>query len=117
MIKSTALALAFSTVGYLASAQTLNTRPMAMTAWCTSIDEFADHAYEYHGEPPVLTGVGYITILGDSEPQFAQGLMVITANLDSGSFSLNIGFDDGTNCTLMTGFNLEPFSLPAGTDL
>lgn len=111
MYKTFLLAGGIFSIAVLASAQQLpNTQPMLAVAHCMPADEYAAYAAREFGEAPVLMGWGFVDVANENfEPRVSEGMMVITANFDTGTFSVNITYEDGMNCTLMQGLEFEPW--------
>jgi hypothetical protein len=95
----------------LASAQQLpNTQPMLAIAHCMPADQYAEYVVREFGEEPVLMGWGFVDVADENfEPRGSEGMLVVTANFDTGTFSINITYEDGINCTLMQGLEFAPW--------
>lgn len=109
MFKSFAISSVIFTTAVVATAQDLNTISMPMVGWCAPIAETARQLTEKYGERPIISGNGFISIPNGNDTEIAEGTMVITANLDSGSFTVNISFTDGMNCIVLSGFGFSPW--------
>lgn len=91
------------------AAQSLDTLPMYNISWCTPVEDYAEYVLKNHGEIPILSGKSTISVVNpDDTMGFADGIAVITANSQSRTFSVNIVFSDGVNCTLTAGVDLAP---------
>jgi len=92
-----------------AAAQELDTLPMYNISWCTAVEYYSEYVLKNHGEIPILTGQGTISVVNSDETMgFADGFVVITANSQTRTFSVNIVFADGINCTLTAGIEFAP---------
>ena len=86
------------------------TQPMLVVADCLPIDEAAAFGYQRYGQVPVLNGWGYLTVVdGDFNPMPSEGMMVVTANFETGTFAIHITYEDGMNCTLIGGLEFSPW--------
>lgn len=95
-------------------------RPMLLIAECMPIGDAAILGYQEFGQVPVLKGWGYLTVTDQNlEPLPSEGMMVVTANFETGTFAIHITYEDGMNCTLMTGLEFSPWGniVPPGEPL
>lgn len=96
-----------------------NTIPMYTVADCMPGDEFRNYIVKNFGHEPLLLGYGYVVFIQeDGTEALAEGVMFLTANLDSGSWGISITFEDDMTCSLTYGFDLQPMTYDLlGTDI
>ena len=96
-----------------------DTIPMYTTADCMPGPEFRDYISNNFGHEPMLLGYGYVMVIqenGDEVP--VGGVMFLTTNIDTGTWTVSITFPDDMVCNLISGFGLQPMSYePPGTDI
>lgn len=96
-----------------------NTIPMYTVADCMPGEEFRNYIVQNFGHQPLLLGYGFVVVVQeDGAETVADGAMFLTANLETGTWSVSITFEDDTICNLISGFELQPMTYgPPGIDL
>lgn len=63
-----------------------------------------------YGEIPLLTGLSFLTMYNERTEEFEvhEGQMILTANSDTGAYSISILFPDGSLCELAIGVGFRP---------
>ena len=96
-----------------------DTQPMYTVADCMPGPEFRQYLVQNFGHEPLLLGRGFVVVVQDDGTEaVADGVMFLTANLDTETWSVSIAFQDGMICNVISGLELQPmtYSLP-GTPL
>jgi len=95
------------------------TLPMYTVADCMPGEEFREYVIQNFGHEPLLLGYGFVSLLGENgEQYYADGVMFLTSNIETGTWSVSITFEDDMSCNLISGLDLQPMTYdPPGTDL
>ena len=96
------LALAYTPV------QAQESKPQVLTLEhdCGKVENVVPYLRDEYGERPLALGSAVVTLPGD---RTASGVLLITVNPESGSYTINIVFeDDGIMCMLTSGENFNP---------
>lgn len=96
-----------------------DTIPMYTVADCMPGEEFRRYLIQNFGHEPLLLGYGFVVVTQeDGTESVEEGTMFLTANLDTGTWSVSITFEDDMSCNVISGLDLQPMTYgPPGTDL
>lgn len=96
-----------------------DTIPMYTVADCMPGEDFRRYLIQNFGHEPLLLGYGFVVVIQeDGTETVAEGAMFLTANLETGTWSVSITFEDDMSCNVISGLDLQPMSYgPPGIDL
>ena len=96
-----------------------DTIPMYTVADCMPGEDFRRYLIQNFSHEPLLLGYGFIVVVQeDGTETVAEGAMFLTANLETGTWSVSITFEDDMSCNVISGFELQPMTYgPPGIDL
>ena len=108
--KSISLLALFGTAS-IATAEQLKYQPMVVFGQCTETLGYAQMLKEQFSEEPILKGDAYIQIPNKegTDIDMAKGMLVVTANFKTSTYSVSITFEDGTTCSLINGDKFYPW--------
>ena len=89
-------------------------KPTTPTTWfkvpilvdCAPLEKIVEMAGGQYGEQPFVTGSQFVQWFNG---QTSPAGMTLTANADTGTWTLTANFADGIGCVLGSGGNLTPF--------
>ena len=96
-----------------------DTVPMYTIAECMPGEEFRRYVIQNFGHEPLLLGYGFVSLLAETgEQYYAEGVMFLTGNIDTGTWSVSVTFEDDMTRNLISGLDLQLMTYgPPGTDL
>ena len=111
MIKKIISSLALFGTASIATAEELKYQTMVVFGQCTETSGYEQMLSEQFGEQPILKGEAYIQIPNNdvTEIDIAKGMLVITTNYETSTYSVSIAFNDGTTCSLVNGDKFYPW--------
>lgn len=111
MLRNLILSLAVFGSAGIANAENLNYQPIVVFGQCTDTTSYAQMLKEQYGEEPILKGQAYIQVPNQKGDDLVmtEGMLVITTNYKSTTYSVSITFEDGNTCSLINGDKFFPW--------
>ena len=94
-----------------ANAENLRYQPLVVLGHCSDTTDYITMLNEQYGEIPILKGRAFVQVPAeyDGEIAIVEGVLVITTNYKSNTYSVSITFDNDTTCSIINGGNFFPW--------